>query len=283
MAGPDVGDGAAVILPLPDPVDELDLQRTRLPRATRRGALLWNNPKLHTPERRKVLARVRRRTASTCTQFLDVCAELPAQDGRVPGRRTARRERTGPVTAATRAAAPPGLGLVVGVVRRGRLHVPRTVAVAPARVARDAADRDRRGELRRRTRRPRRRRGGPDRSRSPTTTRGARSWSAGRYLADATVLLRNRPVDGAPGVPRARALVVRTRPATRPVDAGRVLVVDRGLGAHRGGRRARTSTCPRPPQGDVTRDRPAASGRERRRARGGASDGRCRPSHRPRC
>ncbi|ADG74580.1 conserved hypothetical protein [Cellulomonas flavigena DSM 20109] len=53
----------------------------------------------------------------------------------------------------------------------------------------------------------------------------------GRYLADATVLLRNRPVDGTPAYHALVPLLVTDaspRAEDDPADPGRVLVVDRG-------------------------------------------------------
>jgi len=76
----------------------------------------------------------------------------------------------------------------------------------------------------------------------------------GRYLADASVLLRNRPVDGTPAyhvlVP---LLVVDAAPGTygAPVAAGRVLVVDRGW-VPTGQDGSADVDVPAPPPGDVT-------------------------------
>ncbi|WP_136520189.1 MULTISPECIES: SURF1 family cytochrome oxidase biogenesis protein [Cellulomonas] len=75
----------------------------------------------------------------------------------------------------------------------------------------------------------------------------------GRWLADATVLLRNRPVDGTPSyhvlVP---LLVTDAAPGAfgPPVDAGRVLVVDRGW-VPTGEDGSSGVDVPPPPAGDV--------------------------------
>ncbi|WP_230684728.1 SURF1 family protein [Cellulomonas sp. JZ18] len=75
----------------------------------------------------------------------------------------------------------------------------------------------------------------------------------GRWLGDATVLLRNRPVDGTPAyhvlVP---LLVTDAAPGTfgPPVDAGRVLVVDRGW-VPTGEDGSSGVDVPPPPAGDV--------------------------------
>lgn len=76
----------------------------------------------------------------------------------------------------------------------------------------------------------------------------------GRYLEDATVLLRNRPVDGTPAyhalVP---LLVVDAAPGADgdPVGAGRLLVVDRGW-VPTGADGTVAVDVPAPPRGDVT-------------------------------
>lgn len=73
----------------------------------------------------------------------------------------------------------------------------------------------------------------------------------GRYLADATILVRNRPLDGAPGY---RVLVPFQLDPDVGIDssagAGQVLLVDRGwlpIGATGQG----PDTVPMPPRGDV--------------------------------
>ncbi|MCC2333022.1 SURF1 family cytochrome oxidase biogenesis protein [Cellulomonas wangsupingiae] len=76
----------------------------------------------------------------------------------------------------------------------------------------------------------------------------------GRYLPDATVLLRNRPVGGAPAYHVLVPLVVQdAAPGDfgAPVAAGRVLVVDRGW-VPMGEDGSAAVDVPPPPAGDVT-------------------------------
>ncbi|MBO3093242.1 SURF1 family cytochrome oxidase biogenesis protein [Cellulomonas dongxiuzhuiae] len=77
---------------------------------------------------------------------------------------------------------------------------------------------------------------------------------SGRYLDDATVLLRNRPVDGTPAYHALVPLLVTDaapRDAGDPVAAGRVLVVDRGW-VPTGADGSVDVDVPAPPRGDVT-------------------------------
>ncbi|MBD7916696.1 SURF1 family protein [Cellulomonas sp. Sa3CUA2] len=77
---------------------------------------------------------------------------------------------------------------------------------------------------------------------------------SGRYLDDATVLLRNRPVDGTPAYHALVPFLVTDaapRDAGDPVDAGRVLVVDRGW-VPTGADGSVDVDVPAPPRGDVT-------------------------------
>ena len=91
----------------------------------------------------------------------------------------------------------------------------------------------------------------------------------GRYLPEATVLLRNRPVGGAPGYHVLVPLVVQdAAPADfgPPVAAGRVLVVDRGW-VPMGEDGSAEVDVPAAPAGDVTvtvrlRQGEAATGRD---------------------
>ncbi len=99
------------------------------------------------------------------------------------------------------------------------------------------------------------------------------TWRAvtvsGRYLTDATVLLRNRPVNGTPAYHALVPLVVSDAAPEGfgpPVGAGRVLVVDRGW-VPTGDDGSVGVDVPAPPPGDVrvtVRLRPgeAPSGRE---------------------
>lgn len=76
----------------------------------------------------------------------------------------------------------------------------------------------------------------------------------GRYLADATVLLRNRPVDGTPAYHALVPLLVTDAAPGAfgpPVDAGRVLVVDRGW-VPTGSDGSADVDVPAPPAGEVT-------------------------------
>ncbi|MFS0704220.1 SURF1 family protein [Cellulomonas sp. 179-A 9B4 NHS] len=83
------------------------------------------------------------------------------------------------------------------------------------------------------------------------------TWRAvtvsGRYLTDATVLLRNRPVNGTPAYHALVPLLVTDAAPDgfgAPVDAGRVLVVDRGW-VPTGDDGSVGVDVPAPPAGDV--------------------------------
>lgn len=76
----------------------------------------------------------------------------------------------------------------------------------------------------------------------------------GRYLDDATVLLRNRPVDGTPAYHALVPLLVTDaapRAAGDPVASGHVLVVDRGW-VPTGADGSVDVEVPAPPAGEVT-------------------------------
>lgn len=76
----------------------------------------------------------------------------------------------------------------------------------------------------------------------------------GRYEPDATVLLRNRPVDGAPAYHVLVPFVVEDASAgtaTTPTQAGTVLVVDRGW-VDPGADASVDVAAPAPPEGSVT-------------------------------
>jgi cytochrome oxidase assembly protein ShyY1 len=76
----------------------------------------------------------------------------------------------------------------------------------------------------------------------------------GRYLPGSTVLLRNRPVDGTPAYHALVPLLVTDAAPGAfgpPVDAGRVLVVDRGW-VPTGSDGSADVDVPAPPTGDVT-------------------------------
>ncbi|WP_223305132.1 SURF1 family protein [Cellulomonas sp. B6] len=75
----------------------------------------------------------------------------------------------------------------------------------------------------------------------------------GQYLVDATVLLRNRPVDGTPAYHALVPLLVTDAAPGAfgpPADAGRVLVVDRGW-VPTGADGSADVDVPAPPAGDV--------------------------------